>query len=97
MPKADVVDLSSSDTEALLDSLSISPARDCLVSRPRMGSDGDSFEDWPEANDMAKSVYVALSVDALSSHAPVVDAPRDGRRLVLATCPFSSFTRNLLR
>jgi hypothetical protein len=35
MPKADVVDLSSSDTEALLDSLSISPARDSLVSRPR--------------------------------------------------------------
>jgi hypothetical protein len=35
MPKADVVDLSSSDTEALLDSLFVSPARDSLVLCPR--------------------------------------------------------------
>jgi hypothetical protein len=56
MPKADVVDLSSSDTEALLDSLFVSPARDSSVSRVRTGSDGDLFEDWPDANDFAMNV-----------------------------------------
>jgi hypothetical protein len=91
MPKADVVDLSSSDTEALLDSLSISPAHDSLVSRPRMGSDGDSFEDWPEANDMAASVYILLSVDASSSRSPAVNAPRDGQK----SCVGDSSVREL--
>jgi hypothetical protein len=94
MPKADVVDLSSSDTEALLDSLSISPAHDSLVSRPRMGSDGDSFEDWPEANDMAASVYILLSVDASSSRSPAVNARVMAKSLVLATRPFESFAHS---
>jgi hypothetical protein len=72
MHKADVVDLSSSDTEALLDSLFMSPACGSPISRPRMGSDCNSFEDWHESNDMATSVYIALSADASSSHAPTV-------------------------
>jgi hypothetical protein len=80
MPKADVVDLSSSDTEALLDPLFVSLAHDSLVSHPRTSSDGDSFKDCPKANDMVVSVYVALSVDALSSHTPMVNALRDGQK-----------------
>jgi hypothetical protein len=47
MPKADVVDLSSSDTDALLDSLFVSPACDSPIFCPRTGSDGDSFENSP--------------------------------------------------
>jgi hypothetical protein len=80
MPKADVVDLSSSDIEALLDSLFVSPACDSLVSHPRMGVDGGSFEDWTKANDIAVTVYISLSVDALSSQVPTVDAPHDGQK-----------------
>jgi hypothetical protein len=80
MPKADVVDLSSSDTEALLDSIFVSPACDSLVSRPCTGSDGDSFEDWPKAIDMVVSVYIALRVDALSSCVPIVGVSRDGQK-----------------
>jgi hypothetical protein len=59
MPKADVVDLSSSDTKALLDSLFVGLNCDPPVSRPRTGSNGDSFEDWPKANDMAASILLA--------------------------------------
>jgi hypothetical protein len=32
-----------------------------LVSKPRSSSDDDLFKDWSEVNDMAMSVYVALS------------------------------------
>jgi hypothetical protein len=77
-PKGDVVDISSSDTEALLDSLFLSRARNSLASHPQASSDVDSIEDWPEANDMAAIVYVVLSADALSSRTPVIDAPRGG-------------------
>jgi hypothetical protein len=77
-PKDDVVDISSSDTEALLDSLFLSRARNSLASHPQASSDVDSIEDWPEANDMAAIVYVVLSADALSSRTPVIDAPRGG-------------------
>jgi hypothetical protein len=87
MPKADVVDLSSSDTEALLDSLFVSPACDSAVSRPCMGSDGDSFEDWPKANDIVTSVYVALSPDSLTSHAPTIGSPCDGRKSCIGDSP----------
>jgi hypothetical protein len=45
MPKADVVDLSSGDTKALLDSLFVSPACYSLILHPHMGSLGDLFED----------------------------------------------------
>jgi hypothetical protein len=44
------------------------------VLNPRSGSDSDVFEDWHEVNDMVASVYVALTTDALSSHASTVDA-----------------------
>jgi hypothetical protein len=91
MPKADVVDLSSSDTEALLDSLVVSLARASPVSRPYMGSNCDSFEDWPEVNDMATSVYTTLSADASSSRVPMIDALRDGRR----SCVGDSSVREL--
>jgi hypothetical protein len=41
---------------------------------PSSCSDSDFFEDWPEANDTVASVYVALTVDASSSHASTIDA-----------------------
>jgi hypothetical protein len=44
------------------------------ASNPRAGSDSDIFEDWPEVNDMAASVYIALTADALSSRASAIDA-----------------------
>jgi hypothetical protein len=76
MPKADMVDLSSSDTEEVLELLSLSPA--CGYHSPlsnlRSSSDSDLFEDWPEANDMAASVYVALIADALSSRVSTADS-----------------------
>jgi hypothetical protein len=78
--KAGVVDVSSSDTEDLLNSLFFSPACDSPSLRCRASSNADSFESWPEANNMAASVYVALSADASSSHKPAIDAPRDNRR-----------------
>jgi hypothetical protein len=75
MPKADVVNMSSSDTEEALDLLFQSPAHGSHspASNPRSGTDSDMFEDWPEVNDMATSVYVALIVDALSSRASTID------------------------
>jgi hypothetical protein len=79
MPKADVLDLSSSDTGALLDSLFMSPACGYLVSRPHTSSDCDSFEYWLESNDMFVSVYVALSVDASSFHTPMVSGLHDAQ------------------
>jgi hypothetical protein len=76
MPKADMVDLSSSDTEEVLELLSLSPT--CGYHSPlsnlRSSSDSDLFEDWPEANDMAASVYVALIADALSSRVSTTDS-----------------------
>jgi hypothetical protein len=79
-PKNDVVDISSSDTEALLDSLFLSLTRNSLASHPWASSDADSFEDCPKANDMAVTVYVALSADASSSRTPMINAPRGGRK-----------------
>jgi hypothetical protein len=91
MPKVDVVDLSSSDTEALLDSLFVSTTCDSPSSRPCARSDGDSFKDWPKANDMAASVYVALSADASISRMPTVNASVMAESLVLLTHLFESF------
>jgi hypothetical protein len=79
-PKASVVHVSSSDTKDLLNSLFLSPACDSLSLRHRASSDADSFESWPKANNMAASVYVALSVDASSFRKPTIDAPCDNRR-----------------
>jgi hypothetical protein len=93
MPKADVLDLSSSDTGALLDSLFMSPACGYLVSRPHTSSDCDSFEYWLESNDMFVSVYVALSAQMLqaSTHLWLVDCMML-KNLVAATRPLRSFT-----
>jgi hypothetical protein len=77
-----VVTLSSSDTEEALEFLSMSPTRglssrllegDAQEPSPSYGS--DLFEDWPEANDMATSVYVALAVEGLSSRVSMANAP----------------------
>jgi hypothetical protein len=75
--KADVVTLSSSDTEEALELLSLSPARGphSPLSELRSSSSSGLLDDWPEANDMATSVYVALTEDALSSCASTVSAP----------------------
>jgi hypothetical protein len=88
MTKANVVDLSSSDTKALLDTLFMSPACGSPVSHPCMVSGCNSFEDWPESNDMAVSVYAAaLSVDASSSHAPTVGDPCVVRKSCIGDSP----------
>jgi hypothetical protein len=69
----------SSDTDEALDSLFLSPARDSHspVAQVCSSSDSELFEDWPEANDTTASVYIALSADALSSRASVVDSVPD--------------------
>jgi hypothetical protein len=76
MLEADMVDLSSSNTEEMLELLSLSPACGYYspLSKLRTSSESDLFEDWPEANDMAASVYDALTADASSSHASSVDS-----------------------
>jgi hypothetical protein len=50
-----------------------------MVSKLCSGSDRDVFEGWLKANNMAAIVYVALTTDALSSHASTVDALCDVR------------------
>jgi hypothetical protein len=91
MVEANMVNPSSSDTEEALDLLFLSPARDprSPISKPRSSFDDDLFEDWPDVNDMAMSVYVALSVDASSSWMLAVDALCDDRE----SCASSSSTR----
>jgi hypothetical protein len=81
MPEADVVNPSSSDTEEALNLLFLCPPRGSQSPSlsPRSGSDSDVFEDWPEVNDMAASVYVALIADASSSRVSMVDAMCDVR------------------
>jgi hypothetical protein len=80
MVEADMVNPSSSDTEEVLDLLFLCPIRDhhSPVLKPRSSSNDDLFEDWPEVNDMAASVYVALSADSSSSYMSAIDALRDG-------------------
>jgi hypothetical protein len=81
MPDVDMVDLSSSDTEEALKLLPLSPTRGChfALSNPRSSSDSELFEDWPMVNDMATSVYVALTIDASSSHASTPNSLRGGQ------------------
>jgi hypothetical protein len=72
-----VVTLSSSNTEVALELLSLSPTRgphSRLLELPSSSS-SDLFEDWPEANDMAMSVYVALTTDVSSSCTSTVNVP----------------------
>jgi hypothetical protein len=72
----DVVTLSSSDIEEVLELLSLSPTcgPHSRLSEPSSSSNIDFFEDWPEANDMALSVYIALTAYASSSRTLVVNA-----------------------
>jgi hypothetical protein len=78
--KASVITLSSNDTKEALDLLSLSStSRPCSQSSSRhSNSDSDVLEDWPEANNMAASIYVALTVDASSFHVSTVGGLRDG-------------------
>jgi hypothetical protein len=78
--KADVVNLSSSDTEEALKLLSLCPTHGphSLLSNLCSSSDSELFEEWPEANHMASSVYVVLIADASSSRASIVNALRGG-------------------
>jgi hypothetical protein len=75
MPEANMVHLSSSDTEEALDLFFLCPAHGphFAILSPCSGFDKDAFNDWPEANVMAASVYVALTADALISRASTVD------------------------
>jgi hypothetical protein len=72
----DMVNLLSSNTEEALELLSLSPARGyhSPISNLRLSSDSELLEDWPEANDMAASVNIALTADALSSRASTTDS-----------------------
>jgi hypothetical protein len=91
MTKANVVDLSSSDTKALLDTLFMSPACGSPVSHPCMVSGCNSFEDWPESNDMAVSVYAAALSVMLQVPMPLRSVTRVlSENLVLATHPLTS-------
>jgi hypothetical protein len=76
-----VVALSSSDTEEALKLLFSCPPHGPVsqVSEPFSGSGSDQFEDWPKANDMAASAYVALTTDVLRSHTTTVNAPHGDR------------------
>jgi hypothetical protein len=71
MPKADMVNLSSSDSEEALELLSLRPAHGyhSPLLNIRSSFDCELFKDWPEAIDMAASVYIALIADASSSRA----------------------------
>jgi hypothetical protein len=61
--------------------LSLSPAHGppSRPSDPCSSSGSDLFEDWPKANDMVVSVYVALTAYASSSHTSMTTAPPDGQ------------------
>jgi hypothetical protein len=74
-----VVTLSSSDTEEALELLSLS--LDHGVSSQPWGDIGsDLFKDWPKANDMVGSIYVALTAESSSSQAPIANAPHNERK-----------------
>jgi hypothetical protein len=72
-----VVSLSFSDTEEALELLFFRSDRDPVsrVSEPSSCSSNDLIDDWPEANDMTVSVYVALTVDASSTCISTANAP----------------------
>jgi hypothetical protein len=71
-----VVTLSSNDTKEALELLSLSPFHGPHSPLSELHSSYGSglFDDWPETNDMVVSVYIALTADALSSHASMVSA-----------------------
>jgi hypothetical protein len=77
--------------------LFFSPICNSLASHPQASSDADSFEDWPETNDMVVSVYVTLSVDASSSHTPAIDAPHGGRKSCFGNSSFRKMKKTRWR
>jgi hypothetical protein len=79
-PEASMVDVLSSDTKDLLNSLFFSPACDSPSLRSRENSNANSFKSWPEVNNMDARVYAALSADASSSCKHAIDAPCVNRR-----------------
>jgi hypothetical protein len=97
----DVVTFSSSDTKEALELLFLSPNRDPLsrVSEPSSSSDNDLFEDCPKANDMAVSVYIALTTDASGSRASTADTPHGdqeshaGSSSTRQCCPWAAAVR----
>jgi hypothetical protein len=82
-----MADLSSSDTKEALELLSLSPSRGyrSLLLNLRSSSDSDLFEDSPKANDMAASVYVALTAEASSSCASIDDSVNGSRKSCAAS------------
>jgi hypothetical protein len=89
--EADVVTLTSSDTEEALELLHLSPTHGphSPLSELRSSSSSRLFDDWPEANNMVVSVFVALTTDALSSHASMASASHCTRK----SCANGSSTR----
>jgi hypothetical protein len=72
----DVVNVSSSDNEDSLEFHSLESGReissqpsvdDTWELSPSSSASSDWFKDWPEANDMAANIYVALTAEPLSS------------------------------
>jgi hypothetical protein len=76
-----VVTISSSNTEEALELLSLGPCHNLAsqvsgdnVRGPTSSSGSDLFEDWPKANDITMSVYIALTMEASSSLISTTDA-----------------------
>jgi hypothetical protein len=93
-----MVYLLSSDTEEALELLSLSPVHDpdspLLELHSSFGS--DLYDDWPESNDMAASVHVALTAYALSFHMSTVSAPHCTQTLSLIAHLLDSPVHKLL-
>jgi hypothetical protein len=72
----DVVNVSLSDTDEALELLTLESGHDysprfalndAHVASSKSSTGNEWFKDWPEANDMAASVYVALTAEPLPS------------------------------
>jgi hypothetical protein len=79
------VNVSSSDTEAALELLTLEAGREISswpslddMQGPSLSSSAGSewFEDWPEANDMVASVYVLLTAETSCTRQEQEDASR---------------------
>jgi hypothetical protein len=73
----DIVNVSSSDTDEALELLTLASGHsyssqvalnNSQVASSESSTGSEWFEDWPEANDVAASIYVALTTDPLPSH-----------------------------
>jgi hypothetical protein len=93
-----VVTLLSSDALELL-FLSPTHGPPSQRSNPYSSSGSNLFEDWPEANNVVVSVYVALTIDASGSCASTATAPHDGQEShacsssTLQSCSLAAPTR----